>query len=93
MVNNYESSDSQPTSIGNCAYTPFQMSYFLDKSPEASSRFVVVPPTEGPRLFLATTRFMCQEYRTGRTLYVVKRLNTPLLYVIERRKNPLPTSG
>ena len=87
VLKNYQASDAQPTSIGNCAYTPFQMSYFLDKSPEASSRFVVVPPTDGPRVFLATTKFMCQQFMAGRTLYVVKRLNTPLLYVIERRRS------
>ncbi len=77
-------SDNEKITVVSCS--PFlSTSYYLPKD-----RFNYVSihnyrhtPTRYPTLFLATTRWNCNQELNGRVVYIVARKDTPLLYVKE----------
>jgi 4-amino-4-deoxy-L-arabinose transferase-like glycosyltransferase len=82
LIQNYRSDSHRPVRVANCSI-PFLTGYYLAQSPDARSRFTEVDSGGDPQIFLATTRFNCQNLITGKLLHVVSRMDTPLLYVFE----------
>jgi len=90
LVRHYEPRpDSVPIRVANTSI-PELTSYYLDRYP---SRFRSVEPTDDPDIVLATTRWDRHLKYPGKPLYVVKRLGTPLLYVIEVKPRAEQISG
>ena len=82
LIDNYRPDTSNPIGVANCSL-PLLTGYYLDNAPAAKGRFVSVLPSQRPRIFMATTRFSCQNSRAGRVLHVVERAGVPLLYIKE----------
>ena len=61
----------------------YQTSYYLDENRESAARFVPVGKRENPDVMLSITRFDVHLLYPGRVLHVVRRMDTPLLYVTE----------
>ncbi|HEX6560061.1 MAG TPA: glycosyltransferase family 39 protein [Longimicrobiales bacterium] len=74
----YDPRPGQRIRVTSCSY-PFSTSHFLPKD-----RFAYVNLGRGAAdLFLATTRNDCQNTLAGRVVHIVKREDTPLLYIKE----------
>jgi hypothetical protein len=82
LIENYRSNGQSRIRVANCS-RPFLTGYYLETTPDARQRFIEVEPGADPQIFLATTRFDCQNLVRGNILHVVSRMGTPLLYVIE----------
>lgn len=83
VIENYHPHSAEKVRIANCSW-PFLTGYFFEKTEALRHRFVTVNPEAHPHIFLATTRWGCQQAdMEGNILHVVKRKETPLLYVIE----------
>lgn len=65
--------------------SPFSTSYYLpaDRFNYVSFLDYRRTPVRYPILFLATTRWNCNEELAGRVVHIVSRMDTPLLYVKE----------
>ena len=70
--------------VANTA-NPFQTNYYLERAGAEAARFVHAQRDGDPDVILSITRWNAHLKYPGRVLHVVKRLDTPLLYVIERR--------
>jgi hypothetical protein len=92
VVRRYRAPGPRPVTIANCN-TPHLTAYWLSRLPDAVGRFVNVRPEEDPDLFLSTTRYGCHRQAGMRTLHVVSRQGTPLLYVLERRPRGVWAAG
>jgi Dolichyl-phosphate-mannose-protein mannosyltransferase len=85
VIKNYHPDLQRKIRVMN-ASEPFQIAYYLEKTPELRTRFETVKTD--PDIFLATTRWDRHRSFPGKTLYTVERDHTPLLYVIEVSKEP-----
>jgi hypothetical protein len=65
------------------AHVPFW--YYLNKTEEGRRLFEAVTLSENPHVVFATTAIREHEQASGRVLHVVKRQETPLLYIFEAR--------
>jgi hypothetical protein len=65
------------------AHVPFW--YYLDKTAEGRRLFEAVTLAEHPHVVFATTAIREHEQASGRVLHVVRRQDTPLLYIFEAR--------
>ena len=81
VIQNYHQNSPGRTLIANCA-VPFLTSYYFNNS-EVKDRFITVFQNQNPQIFLANTRFDCQNTVKGKVLHVVERKGVPLLYVIQ----------
>jgi hypothetical protein len=70
--------------VASCLH-PVSTSYFLpqDRFEFIGSYHGDPPLSERPDIFLATTRWGCDQKETGRVLHTVSRMGVPLLFVIE----------
>lgn len=75
---------AQSIRVANTA-NPFQTDYYLGRAGAAAARFVHVRRDDDPDVILSITRWNAHLKYPGRVLHVVERLDTPLLYVVERR--------
>lgn len=92
VVRRYRAPGPRPVTVANCSVSHLT-AYWLSRLPEAAGRFVNVRPEEDPDLFLATTRDGCHRQVGVRTLHVVERKGTPLLYVLERHPRGVWMAG
>jgi hypothetical protein len=85
LVKHYRPGDPAPIRVMvNCG-APSQVGYWLRQDVQARQRFVV-DETGDPDIILTTDRPYCQDVsKEGRLLFTVKRFDTPLLYILERR--------
>jgi hypothetical protein len=70
-----------PIRVSNCS-AAFLSGDIFAKTADGRARFREVGWQEDPVVFLATTRFACQEKVPGRVLHVVERMGVPLCFVI-----------
>jgi hypothetical protein len=61
----------------------FQTSYYLQGDRLQTERFTPVDKRDKPDVILSITRFDVHLRYPGKVLHVVKRMGTPLLYVVE----------
>lgn len=81
VIDHYRPQAGEKVRVANCS-SPFLTGYFFEKTEARRQRFVTVPLEEHPHIFLATTRNACHRaYREGKVLHVVRRKETPLLYI------------
>jgi hypothetical protein len=93
IVKNYRAAPGDgKIKVASCSH-PFSTEYYLPKD-----RFLYVGSydyqermTGRPNLFLATTRWHCDQTLQGRVLHVVSRKGTPLLYVKEVSESAQPS--
>jgi hypothetical protein len=83
LIANYKP-DAPPGSIrvANTA-ADYQTSYYLEANRSSAQRFVPVGKRENPDVMLSITRFDVHLLYPGKVLHVVRRMDTPLLYVTE----------
>jgi hypothetical protein len=86
LMSNYHPATDEPIRVANCN-SDFLTSYFFEKGPAATRRFV---PASGspPHVFIATTRWNCHQksFGHGRLLHIVQRQDVPLAYIFEQRQ-------
>ncbi|HUQ20261.1 MAG TPA: glycosyltransferase family 39 protein [Gemmatimonadaceae bacterium] len=61
----------------------FQTAYYLQRDQTNGARFTPVGQHDNPDVILSITRYNAHLRNPGRVLHVVKRMNVPLLYVVE----------
>jgi hypothetical protein len=83
LIRNYHPSTTEKIRVANCSAPPLT-EYFLQKTPERRDRFAQVASAADADVFMATTRWNCDQ-TPGRVLYTVERMGTPLMRVIELR--------
>ncbi|HUQ19572.1 MAG TPA: hypothetical protein VM099_08155, partial [Gemmatimonadaceae bacterium] len=61
----------------------FQTAYYLQRDQTNGARFTPVGQHDNPDVILSITRYNAHRRNPGRVLHVVKRMDVPLLYVVE----------
>lgn len=85
VIKNYHPDLKRKIRVMN-ASEPFQIAYYLERTPELRDRFETVK--NDPDIYLSTTRWERHKIFPGKVLYTVERDHTPLLYVIEVTGKP-----
>ncbi len=85
VLERYPGPTPEPTRIGSCPGFYPNLLDGLSQDAARAARFRPVPPPEA-ELAVAFTRGHCHEHYSGRVLHTVARAATPLLYVIEVRR-------
>lgn len=84
LVAHYPVQPGQRPKVASCLH-PASTSYFLprDRFEFVGSYNGESPLSGRPDIFLATTRWGCDQKESGRVLHTVSRMGVPLLFVIE----------
>lgn len=85
VLDEYPRQPVVPTKIGSCPGFYPNLLDGLSQDPLGAARFRPVSPRDAT-LAVAFTRGHCHEHYSGRVLHTVARASTPLLYVIEVRR-------
>jgi len=82
VIENYRPPSQEQIRVANCS-NPFLTGYFFEKTEDLRRRFMTVSRHDNPHILLTTTRYQCHTSGEGKVLHIVKRKETPLLYIME----------